>query len=1099
MSHHAKAYAETRSSNRHCHLLPSRVAAAIAFATIVACSGGGDTTEPPAAVVVTISPTTASVNAGATQSFSATVTNAATNAVTWTASGGSIVPSGATAVWTAPLSGGPFTITAKSTSDPTKSASATVTVNAVGISITPATASVGAGGTQQFTAAVTNTTNIAVTWTASGGTISGTDATVMWTAPVASGSYTVTATSVADASRTAVATVTVTPVQIVVTPGASELWRGEPITMTAAVTGTENTGLTWTASCGTISGNGLSVTYTAPESVTPCTVTARSTVDNTKFATATTMVRSAWRVASLTDTDDGACTYMHCSLREAITVANAQPNVDTIRIVNSTAGTITLNSALPAVSNPLHIIGPGVNLLTVNANGSVASPRRGFLFGGNWTGSLRGLTVRGGVYAEGAGVALDNGVNMTLADVRVVDNEAINGHGGGMSVVTNSHAQLVRVVIDSNRTSGTNQPGGGMTITNGAVVTMSGGSVSDNTVNNGWGGGIRVLSASLVLDTVTVRRNRVLDGSGQGGGILAEGVTTSLTLHGSTIQQNTGLTDGGGIIALNTAALAIVNSVVDANSATAGGGIVAGNVANMTMTGSTVRNNISSTRAGGLFLWGTSVANIGSSIIRLNKALETGGGGLYLQNTVIAKLTATVVDSNRAEGPISDAQGGGGVWAGAGTRLEITGGSIGYNFTQFGWGGAIFAFTNTVILTDVTARNNNTGGAGGAYAFQAQSMVTMTGGAVRDNISVVGSGGGMILRGSTANITNTEFTGNVCELRGGAIQMYEASNATLNNVTVTNNECKGDGGGIGSYGESVLTMTNGLVDNNRSINATGGGIGRSSTGALTITGTRISNNRSQTQGGGLQVGGTATSTFRNVTISGNTAVAGGGGGMTIGGAASLIENSTISGNTSAGTGGGIFSASTANTTVRNSTLSGNAGTIGGGIGATGVALLQSVTIVGNTATGFGGGIGSNGTGNVTAVNVLLSGNTQAAVAQNCGTESGGVITSTGGNLSNDATCAAFTKPTDKANTASGVNPTLANNGGPTFTHALQEGSAAINAGVPASCPVADQRGFTRQGACDIGAFEFGGTAASMSSARARAAQTAPSPAQRRKK
>ena len=49
---------------------------------------------------------------------------------------------------------------------------------------------------------------------------------------------------------------------------------------------------------------------------------------------------------------------------------------------------------------------------------------------------------------------------------------------------------------------------------------------------------------------------------------------------------------------------------------------------------------------------------------------------------------------------------------------------------------------------------------------------------------------------------------------------------------------------------------------------------------------------------------------------------------------------------------------------------------------------------------------------------------------------------------------------------------LANNGGATQTMALSVGSPAIDAG--SGCPMQDQRGFMRVGACDIGAFEFNG-------------------------
>ena len=53
---------------------------------------------------------------------------------------------------------------------------------------------------------------------------------------------------------------------------------------------------------------------------------------------------------------------------------------------------------------------------------------------------------------------------------------------------------------------------------------------------------------------------------------------------------------------------------------------------------------------------------------------------------------------------------------------------------------------------------------------------------------------------------------------------------------------------------------------------------------------------------------------------------------------------------------------------------------------------------------------------------------------------------------------------------------LANNGGPTLTHALLAGSPAIDAADNAVCPATDQRGVARpQGpGCDIGAFELEG-------------------------
>jgi hypothetical protein len=75
-------------------------------------------------------------------------------------------------------------------------------------SISPTSASLLSGGTQQFTATVTGSANTAVTWSASAGSISNTG---LFTAPNATGftNITVTATSVADPTSSASASVTV--------------------------------------------------------------------------------------------------------------------------------------------------------------------------------------------------------------------------------------------------------------------------------------------------------------------------------------------------------------------------------------------------------------------------------------------------------------------------------------------------------------------------------------------------------------------------------------------------------------------------------------------------------------------------------------------------------------------------------------------------------------------------------------------------------------------------------------------------------------------------------------------------------------------------
>ena len=109
------------------------------------------------------------------------------------------------------------------------------------------------------------------------------------------------------------------------------------------------------------------------------------------------------------------------------------------------------------------------------------------------------------------------------------------------------------------------------------------------------------------------------------------------------------------------------------------------------------------------------------------------------------------------------------------------------------------------------------------------------------------------------------------------------------------------------------------------------------------------------------------------------------------------------------------------------------------------------------------GVGS-GTPPTTSVrNSIVAGNTGAA----CDGDTGGWAGDH--NIDDDGSCG-FSAFGDKP----GVNPQLgplAANGGPTATQALSVSSPAVNAG-SACTTAADQRGRAREGACDIGAFEF---------------------------
>jgi hypothetical protein len=269
-----------------------------AFAT-VAVKPPSSPSPSPSSISVSVNPLSAVLKAGSTQQFSASVSGTSNTSVIWSTTAGSISSNG---VLTAPAVSATsyVTVTAKSAAMLDAKASATVTVSPqttptpVTVSVNPGSASVASGATQQFTAAVSGSSNTGVTWSATAGSITSSG---LWTAPTvtASTAVRVTATSVASSTSAASASVTVNPsavpvsVAVNITPGSALVASNGSVQFSATVTGSTNTAVTWKAGFGSISASGL---YTAPASGTD-TVIVTSQADPTKAASATVTVQSS--------------------------------------------------------------------------------------------------------------------------------------------------------------------------------------------------------------------------------------------------------------------------------------------------------------------------------------------------------------------------------------------------------------------------------------------------------------------------------------------------------------------------------------------------------------------------------------------------------------------------------------------------------------------------------------------------------------------------------------------------------------------------------------------------------------------------------------
>jgi predicted outer membrane repeat protein len=358
---------------------------------------------------------------------------------------------------------------------------------------------------------------------------------------------------------------------------------------------------------------------------------------------------------------------------------------------------------------------------------------------------------------------------------------------------------------------------------------------------------------------------------------------------------------------------------------------------------------------------------------------------------------------------------------------------------------------------------------------------------------------GLTIQGNGAGATTIKQTGTFRVFR---VSGPGAFTATFDGVTITGGKLTA---GTNTHGAAIFAVDENIVVANsvitgNSTNNPGGGIALWDGANLTLTNSTVSNNAVTGFGGGIAVNRqTSTVTIERSTVSGNTATTNGGGAyFNYGGSLSVID-STFSGNGSTGTGnggGGLGFGNVAGTfLIRNSTFSGNsAATHGGGISFTpsfqGTAVIQNSTFTKNTASSTSTAQGNSGGGiawrlsvigaqsNFAQLNLdstIVADNTATSAdvsTQNLvvatksliGVGDAGFVLTGSGNLTG-------TK-------ISPLNPLLdplANNGGPTLTHALKAGSPAFDGGFNPAGLAFDQRGagFARTNGkgTDIGAFE----------------------------
>ena len=332
--------------------------------------------------------------------------------------------------------------------------------------------------------------------------------------------------------------------------------------------------------------------------------------------------------------------------------------------------------------------------------------------------------------------------------------------------------------------------------------------------------------------------------------------------------------------------------------------------------------------------------------------------------------------------------------------------------------------------------------------------------------------GGGIWNAGTLTLMNSTVSGNAAHFGGG---IANRGSATLFDSSILSNSasgCRSSGAVVCSFGGGIwnsatMTMSNSIVSGSSA--DWGAGIFNRQT--LTLTESIVSENSAGFDGGGFLNFETAQ-VFDSSFVDNAAGQSGGGAANPAPGVLDVIA-STLSGNTAVAVGGGIYNPSGGTTDLVSSTLSGNTAETGGGIYNGGDISVVSCTFAENeapTATALFDP-GTSGAETRLIKNTLIEGD--------C---SGSPFDSDGYNIESPGDTCGFDQETDRPAEAQLDLGPLEDNGGPTETHALMQGSIAIDRIPDAECtdgaaaPLStDQRGEPRPGgpssACDVGAFE----------------------------
>ncbi|MFO7696811.1 MAG: right-handed parallel beta-helix repeat-containing protein [Anaerolineae bacterium] len=318
-----------------------------------------------------------------------------------------------------------------------------------------------------------------------------------------------------------------------------------------------------------------------------------------------------------------------------------------------------------------------------------------------------------------------------------------------------------------------------------------------------------------------------------GGGIYALGTgrlsVINCVLTSLRATTTTGSTDGGAIATGNMVSLTVMSSQFDTNTADGNGGAISHGHGPLFISNSTFAGNIAARQGGGLYAVSSAGSTFALNNVNFRGNTAASGGGLYVSSSIL-QMTGGEVSGNTALGD------GGGIalsYIKAGTLLDqvrITG-NVAY---QEGGGLLLDKDTFDARLLKSTVSGNTAWRGGGVAVHGGRVDVEQT--AVVDNRAIgtattdggagirVTAGGGIV--SPVLSVINSTLSGNVAHRHGGGLYVGAGAAAYLSSATLTENvanEAGSTGAGGGIWNAGTASLANTIVAGNLLRPPSGGG------------------------------------------------------------------------------------------------------------------------------------------------------------------------------------------------------------------------------------------------------------------------------------